>query len=135
LTCEVTDDMPPTLIGDNERVKQILSNLVGNAIKFTTEGAISIRIYSPDPDHWALDVADSGPGIPREAQAHLFEAFWQGDDSVTPQYGKGVGLGLAIVRQLVNAMHGEIRLQSEMGHGSTFTIVLPLITQSERSLV
>jgi signal transduction histidine kinase len=133
LTCETSPDLPPTLLGDPERLKQILSNLVGNAIKFTQEGGITVCFRRADSAHWALDVSDTGPGIPVQEQKHLFEAFWQGDGSLTRENGRGVGLGLSIVQQLTTAMNGQIQVKSEMGKGSTFTVTLPLITEMIRN--
>jgi signal transduction histidine kinase len=106
-------------------LQQILVNLVSNAIKFTEEGAVHLFIYQPDPTHWALQVTDTGPGIPLEAQAYIFEPFRQVDGSVTRQHG-GSGLGLSIVRQLTNLMGGEVALASELGRGSTFIVTLPI---------
>ena len=85
-----------------------------------------VRAYSPDETRWAVDVTDTGIGIPEEAQGYIFEPFRQADESATREYG-GAGLGLSIVRQLVEMMGGRITLTSEVGKGSTFTIVLPVI--------
>jgi len=125
LAYHIDDDVPATLSGDPQRLYQILSNLVGNAIKFTEEGTVQVHVYRPDEDHWALQVSDTGPGIPEEAQAYIFDPFRQVDGSITREHG-GVGLGLSIVRQLTTLMKGQITLKSEVGRGSTFTVVLPL---------
>ena len=125
LTTSVADDVPGTLIGDWQRLHQIVINFANNAVKFTEEGGIDIRVYMHEADHWAMAVADTGIGIPEEAQQYIFEPFRQVDDSATREYG-GAGLGLSIVKQLVTLMGGWIELESEEGKGSTFTVILPL---------
>jgi signal transduction histidine kinase len=127
LTFDIAAEMSPLLLGDQHRLQQILVNLVSNAIKFTGAGAVAVRFYRPDPEHWAMQVSDTGPGIPKEAQAYIFEPFRQVDGSVTQEH-KGTGLGLSIVKQLATLMGGQITLESEVGQGSTFTAVLPLET-------
>jgi len=130
LASHVAGDVPTTLSGDPQRLHQILINLVGNAIKFTKEGTVRIDAYRPDADHWTLEVSDTGGGIPAEAQSHIFEPFQQVDISPNREH-TGAGLGLSIVRQLTTLMDSEITLTSEVGHGSTFTIVLPLVPTQE----
>jgi len=125
LTTNVADDVPGTLQGDWQRLHQIVINFCNNAVKFTQEGSVDIGIYMHDADHWALAVADTGIGIPEEAQQYIFEPFRQVDDSATREYG-GAGLGLSIVKQLVTMMGGWIELESAEGKGSTFTVILPL---------
>ena len=131
LTSEIEREMPATLLGDEGRLQQILVNLVNNAIKFTEKGGVHIRIMRPDADFWAIQVSDTGIGIPLSAQHTIFEPFRQVDGSVTRQRG-GTGLGLSIVRQLTLAMGGTIHLDSLPGRGSTFTILLPLILKEEK---
>jgi PAS domain S-box-containing protein len=126
LTTHADDDVPAVLKGDWQRLHQILINFTNNAVKFTEEGSIDIRVYMHDADHWAMAVADTGIGIPEEAQQYIFEPFRQVDDSATREYG-GAGLGLSIVKQLVTLMGGWIELESEQGKGSTFTVILPLV--------
>ena len=126
LISQIADDVPTTLFGDRQRLHQILVNLVSNAIKFTEQGTVHVRGYRPDAAHWALEVSDTGHGIPAEAQAYIFEPFRQADDSLTREY-TGAGLGLSIVKQLTEMMGGEIMMTSEVGRGSTFTVVLPLV--------
>lgn len=126
LSSHIATDMPDTFFGDRQRLYQILINLVGNAIKFTDEGTVLVCAYRFDADHWALEVSDTGSGIPPEAQLYIFEPFRQVDDSSTREY-TGAGLGLSIVKQLVDLMGGDITLKSGVGHGSTFTIALPLV--------
>jgi PAS domain S-box-containing protein len=125
LTQQIASDMPATILGDANRLQQILVNLVGNAIKFTKEGKIEVEIYRSDESHWVLQVSDTGPGIPTAAQNTIFEPFQQVDNSVTREHG-GSGLGLSIVKQLTVLMTGEITLESKRGQGSTFTVRLPL---------
>jgi signal transduction histidine kinase len=122
----VTDsNLPQTLFGDQQRVQQIVMNLVENSLKFTLTGKVAVRVYCADGDHWAIEVSDTGPGISPEAQEYIFEPFRQVDGSTT-RGQQGVGLGLSIVKQLALLMDGEVQLASEPGKGSTFTILLPL---------
>lgn len=125
LTSHVADDLPPTLLGDRRRLQQILINLVGNAIKFTEEGKVHVQTYRADETHWVLEVSDTGRGISPEAQTYIFEPFRQADEPLVREY-TGAGLGLSIVKQLTDMMGGRIELESELGRGSTFTIVLPI---------
>jgi signal transduction histidine kinase len=125
LSCEIAADLPAEAVGDWQRVSQIVINLIGNALKFTQAGSVHIRAYRPDTDLWAIDVSDTGIGISKEAQTYIFEPFRRADESPTREY-KGAGLGLSIVKQLVEMMGGKITLDSEIGKGSTFTITLPL---------
>lgn len=125
LTSKVADDVPQTISGDRHRLYQVLVNLVGNAVKFTDEGAVRVRVYTPDEDHWAIEVTDTGVGIPQEAQGRVFEPFELAEDPATRKHA-GAGLGLAIVKQMVGLMGGEVWLESAVGKGSTFTVVLPV---------
>jgi signal transduction histidine kinase len=125
LVTDIAADVPELVSGDSDQVQQILVNLVGNAIKFTNEGAVTVTFYCSDPTHWALQVTDTGPGIPADAQAYIFEPFRQVDGSMTRQH-QGAGLGLSIVKQLVDLMGGQITVASKVGQGSTFTVILPL---------
>ena len=131
LIAEVADDLPPFLSGDPGRLKQILNNLVDNAIKFTDDGRVTIRIYRQDAQHWAFSVSDTGAGIAKEAMPYIFDAFWQADGSVTRKANRGVGLGLSIVKQLSMLMKGEISVDSNLT-GTTFIVSFPL-PQSEHS--
>jgi signal transduction histidine kinase len=123
---EVADDLPDTVHIDPHRFNQILANLVGNAIKFTKAGAISVRLQRHNPEHWALEVTDTGAGIPDDALEHIFDAFWQADGSPTRDANRGVGLGLSIVKQLVGLMDGLIEVNSEVGSGTTFRVIFPI---------
>ena len=105
-------------------MKQILLNLLSNAAKFTEAGSITIVARRAEGS-LELSVADTGIGMPPEALDYIFEEFRQVDMSSTKRHG-GTGLGLAIVRRLVHLLHGEVKVESELGRGSTFTILLPL---------
>jgi len=124
---EVDSALPDVIIGDKTRIEQILSNLVVNAIKYTQTGSILIRARKEGVAHWILQVKDSGIGISKEDQATIFEPFRQADETMGRRYG-GVGLGLAIVQQLVTIMNGSVSVESELGRGSTFTVALSLRT-------
>lgn len=117
--------LPQTLFGDQQRIQQIVMNLVENSLKFTATGKVAVIVYGTDNDRWAIEVSDTGPGISPEAQEYIFEPFRQVDGSTT-RGQQGVGLGLSIVKQLALLMDGEVQLSSEPGQGSTFTILLPL---------
>ncbi|MEW6287526.1 MAG: ATP-binding protein [Chloroflexota bacterium] len=128
LTSEMDDSLPDIIIGDGPRLEQILVNLVTNAIKFTDQGEIRIRLFHlPEFRKWGIEVTDTGRGIPHSELPHIFETFRQVEGGATRTQG-GFGLGLAIVKQLVNLMNGEIKVASEPGQGSVFTITLPLVT-------
>jgi PAS domain S-box-containing protein len=133
LTGYVDENVPSVLAGDRQRLHQILLNLTGNAIKFTEQGWVKVRIYRPDKSHWAMEVTDTGCGIPEEAQPHIFEPFRQADSSMTRRH-QGSGLGLSIVKQLVHLMGGEIAFHSVVGQGSRFTVTLPLVPIQQREV-
>jgi len=124
-TTTIDPDLPDTINGDQKRLYQILTNLTNNALKFTPTGSVAVSIRRVGADRWAIQVADTGPGISPEAQAQVFAPFWQVDSSLTGKQ-KGYGLGLSIVKQLVDQMKGRITIDSVEGRGSTFTITLPL---------
>ena len=123
LASHVDADLPPMLVGDPTRLRQVLINLTGNAIKFTDEGEVVLRLEGkpsgPGQVELCASVQDTGPGISPEAQERIFQAFTQADGSTTRQFG-GTGLGLTISSQLVSMMGGRIWVESEVGHGSTF---------------
>ena len=127
--CTLAPDVPPRLRGDPGRVRQILLNLAGNAVKFTKEGEIAVDVSlleeEADSARLLFSVADTGIGIPAEKQAHLFEKFTQADTSTTRRYG-GTGLGLAIAKDLTGRMGGEIGVTSEEGRGSEFWFTVRL---------
>ena len=123
LTTEVASNLPRGL-GDEQRLTQVLLNLVGNAIKFTDRGEVRITAAVKD-SHFALDVRDTGPGIPAEEQERIFKEFHQIDNSSTRTKG-GTGLGLAIAKQIVEMHGGRIWVESTVGQGSAFRIELPV---------
>ena len=123
LLCEIAPDVPEVVEGDSSRLRQVLANLVGNAIKFTHKGevALSVQLASKDGDDRLLrfTVSDTGIGIPAEKQKLIFDPFTQADTSTTRKYG-GTGLGLTISSRLVNMMGGKIWVESEIGRGTQF---------------
>lgn len=128
------NDVPNFLMGDPQRVRQILINLLGNAMKFTSQGGVSVALDVLQRDaSWLrlrCRVRDTGIGISPEAQQRLFQAFSQADASTTRRYG-GTGLGLSIVRQLAQAMDGDVGVDSEPGQGSEFWVTLNLAVPSD----
>jgi signal transduction histidine kinase/HPt (histidine-containing phosphotransfer) domain-containing protein len=127
LNWEIAPQTPPVLLGDPVRLKQIVVNLAGNAIKFTPRGAVSLRVW-PEPDtdgelSWHFAVRDTGIGVPPEQQAAIFAPFEQADSSTARRFG-GTGLGLTISAHLVQLMGGRIWLESSTGEGSTFHFML-----------
>jgi len=134
LTAIIADDVPAALTGDGRRVRQILLNLVGNALKFTANGFVRIEATIDTDEAGArwlrLAVRDSGIGIDDAALARLFTEFTQADASTTRRFG-GTGLGLAISRRLATLMGGNVLVASALGVGSTFTLVLPAIAAVE----
>ncbi len=130
LTREIPDDIPALLVGDAARVRQIVTNLLGNAIKFTDRGSVHLGVTAVvdranECVRLRVFVRDTGIGITREAQARLFLAFSQADTSTTRRFG-GTGLGLSIVRHLTALMGGEVGVESRVGEGSEFWVVLGL---------
>ncbi len=133
LITHIDPQLPKTLIGDEQRLRQILINLMANAVKFTAEGEIRLDLLKAQDHHWLMQVSDTGIGIPKEAQTYIFEPFRQVDTSLTGNNG-GTGLGLSIAKQLVELMGGQISLKSEAGQGSIFTIMMPMIEDPEKNL-
>ncbi len=132
LSVEVEPNLP-TVLQDPRKLKQILYNLLSNAIKFTPEGGrIRVRAERAGTDQLALVVEDTGIGIPLEEQSTIFEKFRQGrivpgqKDALTREF-EGTGLGLSIVKELARLLGGEVRLESEFGKGSTFTVLVPMV--------
>ena len=134
LTCFVADDVPQVVRTDAARLRQILVNLVGNAVKFTNEGNVLLRVTREigagsvsEDESCGLEFAivDTGVGVPEEARERIFNSFTQADGSMARRFG-GTGLGLAICRQLAALMHGELGCESEVGRGTRFWLRLPV---------
>jgi two-component system sensor histidine kinase/response regulator len=134
LLCEVTPEVPESVRGDPSRLRQVILNLAGNAIKFTHEGEVALKVYMEDQDAKSqtlhFTVSDTGMGIPAEKQALIFQPFTQADTSTTRKYG-GTGLGLTISMRLVKLMGGEIWVESEPGRGARFHFTARLETSPE----
>ncbi|KJU78437.1 histidine kinase [Ectopseudomonas oleovorans] len=124
LTCLIDPALPPQVLGDPTRVRQIVSNLLSNALKFTRFGRVDL-IVACCKDGISIRVRDTGIGIAEDAQARIFQPFAQAEVGITREYG-GTGLGLALTRRLCEAMHGKLTLQSKEGFGSEFCAQLPL---------
>ncbi|MBF0582681.1 MAG: PAS domain S-box protein [Magnetococcales bacterium] len=124
---EVAHDVPDIILGDDGRVRQVLINLLGNAIKFTQYGHVSVRLslHMQEPETLLFHVTDTGIGIAQEHENHIFGHFTQADSGITRRYG-GTGLGLAISKKLVELMGGRIWVESQQGQGSMFFFTLPV---------
>ncbi len=132
LILDMSPDLPGSIHCDPVRLRQVLNNLLGNALKFTEQGEVVLRVViesKSEGDSVLWQVSDTGIGIPRDKQSELFESFTQADGSTTRVYG-GTGLGLAICKQLCELMNGSISFVSEEGHGSCFEVCLPLVVGS-----
>jgi signal transduction histidine kinase/ActR/RegA family two-component response regulator len=127
--CDFEPEVPEGLVGDPIRIRQVLINLLGNSIKFTEAGRVSLKVQQDAADNQGASlhfrVQDTGVGIPRDRQEHIFDAFTQVDGSTARRFG-GTGLGLTICRQIVQMMGGHIWVESELGKGSTFHVTLPM---------
>lgn len=128
LACLIHNDVPVNVFGDEKRLRQVLTNIIGNAVKFTNQGEIVIRVEVMKRDAQEallrFEVLDTGIGITAEAQASIFDPFYQADGSHSRQYG-GTGLGLSIARELTELMGGTIHVDSQLGHGATFWFTVP----------
>jgi CheY-like chemotaxis protein/HAMP domain-containing protein len=142
---DLTTDCPDVLVTDQQRLRQILKNLLSNAFKFTETGSVAVQIgmagsgwtqqthaLADAPSVVAFSVSDTGIGIDVAQQQRIFEAFAQGDGTTARRYG-GTGLGLSISRELANLLGGEVKVSSTQGHGSTFTVYLPTGGQSQEA--
>ena len=127
LSINIAENTPQIILGDTKKLEQILTNLIGNAIKFTEKGDVIVTVQATDNSTWQFSVKDSGIGIPEDSIAKIFDAFKQLDSGASRKY-KGTGLGLAITKRLVEAMGGNITVESELEKGSTFTVTLPYTT-------
>ena len=128
LSVSQSSTMPPAVIGDPSRVRQILINLLGNAVKFTERGSVrmSVKFGAPAGQQMMTwEIADTGVGIPKDQLSELFQDFSQGDRSISRRFG-GTGLGLAICRRLARLMGGTISLESEVGKGTVVRFSLPV---------
>lgn len=134
LLCDIAPDSLPWVIGDSARVRQILINFLGNAIKFTDAGEIRLSITKGEQSHFTrISVTDTGVGISESAQMQLFEPFSQLSDETARHFG-GTGLGLVITKQLAQLLGGEVGVRSELGEGSCFWVDLPLTPTDEQQL-
>lgn len=133
LLVNIAEEVPHSISGDSVRLRQVLTNLVSNALKFTPHGEVELRLQRHEPEHRLLiEVRDTGIGIPPEKQQLIFESFSQADASTTRRYG-GTGLGLTISSRLVEMMGGTLTVNSEPGKGSVFSFSLPLPEQAQPS--
>jgi two-component system, OmpR family, phosphate regulon sensor histidine kinase PhoR len=130
LSAEIEDDV--WVRGDPQQIELIARNLLDNALRYTSQGAVSMRVARDGPDA-VLEVSDTGMGIPLEAQERVFERFYRVDKARSRDRG-GTGLGLAIVKHAVESHKGRVELVSELGHGSTFTVRLPAYTPQRKRL-
>ena len=128
LKYQLDEKLPIKIYSDEDRVEQVLVNLVGNAIKFSDQGTVTIETCFQDETHWILRVIDEGSGIPESAHTLIFEPFRRVDSSLM-RTQIGTGLGLAIVKQLVTLMQGRVELESQVGKGSTFTVIFPYLPE------
>lgn len=130
----LAETLPSVVSGDMNRLRQVLINLIGNALKFTAQGSVTLNVtpIEEGADYWRVrfSVSDTGIGISKQAQEKLFEAFTQADSSTTRKFG-GTGLGLSISKKLINLMQGELAVNSELGKGSTFFFTINLGKSSE----
>ena len=137
LRCDISPELPATFIADPVRLRQIIVNLVGNAIKFTERGEVVVNVSWQENrierNMLQFSIRDTGIGIPPERIRHIFDAFTQADNSITRKYG-GTGLGLSITRRLVELMGGQLTVDSQPGTGSCFRFTLPARVQNHRTV-
>ena len=119
-----------TLITDPIHLKQVLENLVGNAVKFTDKGSVSVRLYEENESRWGIEVIDTGPGIEKDRMPVLFESFsLAGNDYATRTF-QGIGLGLTVAKQLIELMNGRISVDSQVDSGTKVHCRIPVRTES-----
>jgi signal transduction histidine kinase len=131
LKATFSEDVPEAVLTDVGKVQQIITNLVGNAVKFTSEGGVEVKVGPAAKNGWQIAVIDTGRGMPTDAVNYIFETFRQVDASDSREQ-KGTGLGLAITKRLVDKLGGTINVTTEVGKGSTFTVVLPRVEQTAK---
>jgi Amt family ammonium transporter len=131
MNCQIDDDLPHILVGDPERLRQVLVNLIGNAIKFTEQGEVNLNV-SRRGDVMRIGIQDTGIGMDEKTRKKLFQSFTQADASTTRKYG-GTGLGLAITAQLIDLMNGTIHADSKPGEGSEFWFEVEMLISQEQT--
>ena len=122
---ELSPDVPKRLYNDEARLRKVALNLIGNAIKYTPKGFVKVQVNRVESSYWSFQVRDSGPGIPIDQQNKIFDPFQRVSGETAPRE-KGSGLGLSIVKQIIDLMNGRIYLDSKLGEGSTFVVTIPL---------
>jgi signal transduction histidine kinase len=125
------DPSDPMIVGDPQRIEQVLDNLLSNAAKFTEEGSVTVRTSTDDGGRASIEITDTGVGISRDYLDRLFMPFVQEDSRLNRRF-EGSGLGLPLVKRLLDLMHGEIEIESEKGGGSKFRISLPMTKSRKR---
>jgi len=130
LTYNIDNDCPETIHTDSQRLHQILKNLISNAIKFTEKGSVNVRIQKHSDTSIIFSVTDTGIGVSEDKQMAIFEAFQQADGGTSRKYG-GTGLGLSISKELAKLLGGEIKIQSKVNQGSTFSLIVPMEISSD----
>jgi signal transduction histidine kinase len=124
LTLVTDDNVPEVVMCDVKKTEQIITNLVSNAVKFTSEGGVTVRVGTSNASNWTIKVTDTCMGMPSDAATYIFEKFQQVDNSAKREH-QGTGLGLAIVKGLIEAMGGTVVLETALGKGTSFTVTLP----------
>ncbi|HEY9763314.1 MAG TPA: sensor histidine kinase [Trichocoleus sp.] len=125
------DRAPDQAVTDPLRLQQVITNLLSNAIRYTECGSIHVECVTLPEQQWGITITDSGIGIAPEDQANIFEPYFRGNENLSSQNSDGTGLGLSIVSRLTKLLQGEIKMTSQTGSGSSFTIVLPIMPHSE----
>jgi signal transduction histidine kinase len=127
----ISPEMPRILLGDEGRINQILMNLTSNAVKFTDEGSVNVKLAPCGEGYWSIEVKDTGPGIPEDQYEAVFQAYRQVQRTNGAKKVKGTGLGLAITRNLAELMGGRLEFESAINEGTTFLVILPLSIPDE----